>query len=395
MSTDELYDLLSQYVATAIVGVFALSLVVFLGYIFFYKGVLKGKRSLTIRHTTVGAILAGYTIIVLCVTFFSRVPDYGRVPILQPFSGYRLAWNSFDLRSWQNNIFNILMFVPLGILLPMFHGRYCKAWRTILLGAIFTLLIETFQLITGYGIFDTGDLLNNMLGTIFGYCLIMSLYTLFLDKGKRWKPFLRYCIPLVIITGSFISVFAVYHFQEFGNLRSAYVYRVNCRDTDFIVQTNLSEERKTVPTYQMHNYKAKELTKMAAKFSEKAGMDTQNGVTTYVESEQTYVYDHKNQKGEASQIKMRKDGTFSYRFVVQGNEKSTSSTKFKENTVRQALSDYGIDLPPDTSCEIGAGRYSFIVNKYLHEGKLFNGSLQCSVQENGAISHIEDRKSVV
>ena len=37
---------------------------------------------------------------------------------LHPFSDYIEAWNKYSLRDLQNGIFNIIMFIPMGILRP-------------------------------------------------------------------------------------------------------------------------------------------------------------------------------------------------------------------------------------------------------------------------------------
>lgn len=74
-----------------------------------------------------------------------------------------MAINHFQLREWRNIILNIIMGVPLGILLPCLFEKMRYWWPTYLSGLLFTILIETTQLITHRGIFEMDDILNNTL----------------------------------------------------------------------------------------------------------------------------------------------------------------------------------------------------------------------------------------
>ena len=64
---------------------------------------------------------------------------------------------------------NVLLFMPLGYLIPLSYSKINRWWKVLLLGFTFSLLIETVQLITRLGWFDTSDLLHNTLGAVMGY----------------------------------------------------------------------------------------------------------------------------------------------------------------------------------------------------------------------------------
>lgn len=66
-------------------------------------------------------------------------------------------------------ILNILLFVPLGYLLPAsFASVERHPWVMIPFGFLFSLAIESIQLVTHLGWFDIDDLINNSLGCVLG-----------------------------------------------------------------------------------------------------------------------------------------------------------------------------------------------------------------------------------
>lgn len=73
------------------------------------------------------------------------------------------------------NIFgNIILFVPLGFLLPVFWPYFSKARRTILFAAGLSLSIELIQLISG-GVTSVDDLILNTAGAALGFALAKLL----------------------------------------------------------------------------------------------------------------------------------------------------------------------------------------------------------------------------
>lgn len=72
-----------------------------------------------------------------------------------------------DLR---NSILNVILFVPLGFLVPLFCNRF-QSFRSVLkLGLGCSLFIELAQMFT-YRLSDINDLITNALGALLGYRL--------------------------------------------------------------------------------------------------------------------------------------------------------------------------------------------------------------------------------
>lgn len=63
---------------------------------------------------------------------------------------------------------NILMFIPFGVFLPIYFGRFWKMSTTVLAGAFMSFTIEVLQLFT-FRLTDIDDLIMNTLGTLLGY----------------------------------------------------------------------------------------------------------------------------------------------------------------------------------------------------------------------------------
>lgn len=72
-----------------------------------------------------------------------------------------------------NLIANMLMFIPMGMALPiLFNEKFNKLWKTALFVASLVLVVEIIQFVTFCGSADIDDLILNTLGCIVGYGII-------------------------------------------------------------------------------------------------------------------------------------------------------------------------------------------------------------------------------
>ena len=104
---------------------------------------------------------------------------------LVPFETIRLFWRllqsgSPGLRRHAviNLVGNVVMFIPLGFLLPKVSPRQRRLWRTLLTTALIIVLVEMLQLFSLRGSCDVDDLILNVLGAAIGY----GVYRIF---GKK------------------------------------------------------------------------------------------------------------------------------------------------------------------------------------------------------------------
>ena len=67
-----------------------------------------------------------------------------------------------------NNLGNIALFIPSGVILPLVYRRLDRWWKVILAGAAMSLAVELLQLLFPQNVSDVDDLLLNTLGTAIG-----------------------------------------------------------------------------------------------------------------------------------------------------------------------------------------------------------------------------------
>lgn len=96
-----------------------------------------------------------------------------------PFKTIKMYIQYYQLpgiRSFSNLFGNILIFIPIGFMLPVVH----KASKNVLimfLNALFLVLgIEIFQLFSNFGAFDVDDIILNCFGVLMGRCLYQILW---------------------------------------------------------------------------------------------------------------------------------------------------------------------------------------------------------------------------
>lgn len=102
---------------------------------------------------------------------------------------------------------NIIMCIPLGFLLPFIWKEYRKLYKTLLLGAGFSLLIEVSQLITTRAT-DIDDLIANTIGAVIGYFIWMVFNKIFKKHFKDGLGGNRG--PIIYIVLSFLGMFFLY-----------------------------------------------------------------------------------------------------------------------------------------------------------------------------------------
>ena len=93
---------------------------------------------------------------------------------LVPFHTIHLFWDALRSHTYRtaaviNLLGNILMFIPLGFLLPRVFPRLGRLRKTLLATAGIIVAVEVLQLLTLVGTCDIDDLILNILGAAIGY----------------------------------------------------------------------------------------------------------------------------------------------------------------------------------------------------------------------------------
>ena len=207
MRNFEIVSLLKEYI---ILGIMILILF-FVGYKIIYKKIMKGKKTIKRGKLILYGVSICYVAVVFGAVFLNRGNIY-KAANLHIFSSYREAFNKMDIVSFRNIILNILLFIPLGFLLPIYSEKLKKVYKVVLIGFLTTLIIESVQYKTGIGIFEADDIFNNTLGCLIGYCIFMIYNNL--KNKENIKYIMLYILPIVLTICTFAIIYIKYEVQE-------------------------------------------------------------------------------------------------------------------------------------------------------------------------------------
>lgn len=178
-------------------------IVVFIGLVALWR--IQRTQNESVRKKLQLLVLICYGMGVLYFTLLSREPDSSSIISIQPFHFFRTvltfdtgalhvikemgrqlidgrlqiglvyAIRSIHVKSTEplvGVILNILLFMPLGYILPLMIRSYKNRFRkAILISFLVSLSIETIQLVGHLGWFDVDDLINNTIGAALGTLL--------------------------------------------------------------------------------------------------------------------------------------------------------------------------------------------------------------------------------
>lgn len=126
------------------------------------------KRCKQSNRVIVASVIS-YLFLVLSITVLNRKAGNTYQYSLTPFWSYQaIAQGGVrGITLKKSVLFNLLLLIPVGALLPtVFENR---KWRTVLIGLGFSCLVELLQLITKRGLCELDDIIHNTLGCIIGY----------------------------------------------------------------------------------------------------------------------------------------------------------------------------------------------------------------------------------
>ena len=120
----------------------------------------KLKKSQSWVHIAASLIFLYYLVGVFTMTGIGRLKPFSPKLVLIPFR---------DMISCPvDTALNVLLFVPLGIFLPIMYKSFNKLNKVALLGFMLSLTIELIQMY-GHGATDINDLITNTVGACLGF----------------------------------------------------------------------------------------------------------------------------------------------------------------------------------------------------------------------------------
>ena len=339
----------------------------------------------SIKKLILSGMLIGYVIVVILATLTSRSHfSYEQKFSFELFSSYRMAINHFQLREWRNIILNIIMGVPLGILLPCLFEKMRHWWLTYLSGLLFTLLIETTQLITHRGIFEMDDILNNTLGCMIGFGLFILSHTLYQKAKKKpikLRPVIISQFPLILTILSFVYIFISYSYQELGNLTQAYYKKADMSHIEVISHVPLSHQTSSQPVYKIKTYSDEDYNTLAKTIFQKHQDIIDDKKTEINNHNISFVSKNKDINIFIDKQEATMDITYPGEF-----QPNTQNLSWQE--VKKIIEKEGISIPEQaTFTQIDTGTYEFSINTNISQ-QYIQGYISVQINQDHSLSSL-------
>lgn len=142
------------------------------------KGFVQGTRF------AMCVLLTEYIGLLYCSTVFYRITNKSVQYDYMPFWSYQAYFDGKESNALIENMMNILVFVPVGLLLGYLIKNKTFV-RVSILGACISIGIELLQLIFKKGFSELDDVMHNTLGCVLGYGILIIL-------KKTWNCSMNY-----------------------------------------------------------------------------------------------------------------------------------------------------------------------------------------------------------
>lgn len=276
-----------------------------------YKKVFHGKKTITKMQAFCSVLLCCWLLLVLGLTSLSRGANYTGELNVDFFSGYISAWNNWSISELQLIIFNMLMFAPLGFLLPLLWKKAEKIGVTLAVSLGLTTMIEVMQLLTGTGIFEFDDLFHNTVGGLFGYFCIMAILTPIKEKTIRFAPIAKVLMIPCVVSLILGAVFFVYERQPYGNMDILPAVKQDMSVVQMATELKLSDKDTSVSIYKNGYAEDKEYIQHIQSGLSELENVTFSGVTR--REDENYVYTGMDVNGNEFQMNFFfRNGQWSY-----------------------------------------------------------------------------------
>lgn len=148
--------------------------VVYSSFIIGIKGLKEGFR------LSIIGILFIYAVVVVCITFVFRSGSFVYEIRLIPFGSYLNLYDGCK-RAFEENLMNLLAFVPIGFLMTVSAKE--QNWKRVaIVGLCFSFVIEFLQFHYKRGIGEIDDLIHNTIGCVIGYFVAKAIMRFYIIK---------------------------------------------------------------------------------------------------------------------------------------------------------------------------------------------------------------------
>ncbi|MBR5430331.1 MAG: VanZ family protein [Firmicutes bacterium] len=126
----------------------------------------KTGRRRTAAHIAASSVFALYLIGILTLTGVCVRGTFSPEIVYIPFADM--------IRGPADSLLNVLLFVPLGVFLPLLYEEYNSIGKVAAAGLFISLSVEAAQMF-GFGITDVNDLITNTVGAGLGFVVFRQL----------------------------------------------------------------------------------------------------------------------------------------------------------------------------------------------------------------------------
>lgn len=388
------FQLGKQYAVLGfVVAVLSVLLMVFC-FAIYCKYFRREKTKLPWTKFVASGLFVFYFSVVIGATMLNRGRSEHGMVQLGLFETYIDAWYEADMVQWRNLVLNVLMFCPIGFLLPFTFSIFRKWWTTYLVGFGCTLFIEIMQYVRRCGVFQTDDLLNNFFGAMIGFgCfqLVILIKNNWLGRNLHIRRTLLFQIPLVVTITGFFGIFAVYQWKEYGNLKMEHVQYYNMSEIHLTSEITYTKEETTDYVRQVKTYSKEEAFELAKHIFWCAGMNINPSDCVYYDECATFYTDNRtaaiwiNYQGGTYELQNYSQQYDSHRNVI------SLKTDATLEEIKQALAEYKITVPENaTFVSDGAGSYTISIpasNNCLESS--ISGIISVNYTVNGMFSYVK------
>ena len=162
----------------------AIGMLIFSVLLYLLRRKPKGQvQGISQKEILCSLALAVYLVLLLGGTLLSRhIGTTYRMELI-PFWSYYEVINKNNTGIALQILFNVLMFIPWGILLPSMW-ECLQNFKIILLSSVsVSLVIEVLQLVLRLWLFEFDDVLHNIVGTVIGYMIWR--------RWRKWRGYFR------------------------------------------------------------------------------------------------------------------------------------------------------------------------------------------------------------
>ena len=133
---------------------------------------MVGHRKIALSQAVAALLLLLFLGIVFASTVFTRNPTGVHRYELEVFWSWKAVYHG-SREMLKENLLNMILLFPAGLLLPFVVHRKMPWWKGLLIGLTISGMIETCQLVFCRGLFEWDDMIHNGFGCMVG-CIFSS-----------------------------------------------------------------------------------------------------------------------------------------------------------------------------------------------------------------------------